>query len=97
MEENCFKGTLILIVKSTTLYDERSFIHLIKSFKIVPSPKCMSISYVHCMYVQNKNLSWGAHKFMANLFGLNFHANDYEQVATHIYQSIELKLLFESI
>lgn len=49
------------------------------------------------MYIQNKNLSWGAHKFMANLLRLNFHANDYEHVATHINQSIELKLLFESI
>lgn len=29
--------------------------------------------------------------------GINFRANDYEQVVIHVYKSIELKLLFESI
>lgn len=29
--------------------------------------------------------------------GINFRANEYEQVVIHVYKSIELKLLFESI
>lgn len=58
----------------------------------------MSITYVHCIYMFRIRICREVHISSWQTYsGINFRANDYEQVVVHVYKSIELKLLFESI
>lgn len=86
-------------MKSTTFYDDRSFYLFFKFFSSYQVQNAcqllMCIVYIYMFRIRVCRevhiSSWQTYS------GINFRANDYEQVVVHVYKSIELKLLFESI
>lgn len=67
------------------------FIYFLNFLKVRTKSK-MHVNYLCALFIYEVHISlWQTYS------GINFRANDYEQVVIHVYKSIELKLLFESI
>lgn len=101
MEENSFKGTLWILLwnlQRSTMTD-RSIYLFFKFFKSsYQVQNACQFTYVHCIYMFRIRICREVHISSWQTYsGINFSANDYEQVVIHVYKSTELKLLFESI
>lgn len=75
------------------------FIYFLLFFKVRTKSK-MHVNYLCALFIYMFRIrvcrevhisSWQTYS------GINFRANEYEQVVIHVYKSTELKLLFESI